>query len=282
MLKTLVRIACSSAVLVPFILNAKEVPIVKQLTVLVPYKEFSVIEFPFEIKGHDFTPFVSVVKEMDGVLPENDSVPDLVVPKLDTKNALPPGSPVAAKSIITPSNNTKKTPLEVTKGKNFIKLFPKKVGDTELIVWGYSKFPIMLKIKVTEEKDRADKLITFVDYDEQKQEAGKFESSYHDKNVVNITKALYNNEVPKGYTEIIKQKEIISDTLKFILIREYQGKQYSGQEYLVTNIGTQNIILDYDIFRGQKGLYGVTFTHDILEPQKQTRLFIIKQRNVDE
>lgn len=281
MLKTLVRIACSSAVLVPLVLSAKEIPIVKQLTILVPYKEFSVIEFPFEIKGSDFTPFISVVKETDGVVTENESSTDFSVPKLDTKNELPAGMPAAIKPIIAPSNNGKKTPLEVTKGKNFIKLFPKKLGDTELIVWGY-KYPIMLKIKVIEDKDKADKLITFIDYDEQKQEANKFESSYHDKNVVNITKALYNNEIPKGYTEIIKQREIISDSLKFLLIREYQGKQYSGQEYLVTNIGSQNIILDFDIFRGQKGLYGITFTHDILEPNKQTRLFIIKQRNVDE
>ena len=281
MLKTLVQIACSSTLLVPFVLSAKEVPIVKQLTILVPYKEFSVIEFPFEIKGSDFTPFVSVVKETDGVATENENPSELVVPKLDIKNELPPGAPTAIKQIITPTSNGKKTPIDVTKGKNFIKLYPKKVGDTELIVWGY-KYPIMLKIKVTEEKDKADKLISFIDYDEQKQEANKFESSYHDKNVINITKALYNNELPKGYTEVIKQKEIISDSLKFLLIREYIGKQYSGQEYLVTNIGTQNIILDFDIFRGQKGLYGITFTHDILEPNKQTRLFIIKQRNADE
>ena len=66
------------------------------------------------------------------------------------------------------------------------------------------------------------------------------------------------------------------------LIKEYQGKLYSGVEYLVTNLSNQNITLDAEIFKAQKGIYGITFTHDILEPSAQTRLLIVKQRNEDD
>ena len=62
MLKILAQIACSSIFAVSIVTQAqaKDVPLVKQITFKIPLKEFSIIEFPFEIKSHDFSPFVSL------------------------------------------------------------------------------------------------------------------------------------------------------------------------------------------------------------------------------
>lgn len=299
MLKTLAQIVCSSltvALLIPTGgLFAKELPIVREITLLMPLKEFTVVEFPFEIKAHDFTPFITTDKSTPSLsLP---ALPPLgsgdqtkfAPPTLNDANKMANGEmPSSAAKQGSPSNtqsngSSSPKPVDWSKGKNFFKFYPKKIGETQLIVFGYEKFPIVLNLKVTQNKeDVADSIYRFIDYEKNKEVATKFESTYHDKVVVNLTKALYNNEPPKGYEIISLQKEYISNPLRFRLIKEYQGKTYSGVEYLVINEGTTNITLDWEMFKNQKGIYGVTFNKDILLPNENARLFIIKQRGNDE
>ncbi|KIM08755.1 MAG: hypothetical protein KU29_03240 [Sulfurovum sp. FS06-10] len=292
MLKILARTVCVSfalaAIMVTQKAEAKDIPIVKKITLLMPLKEFSTVEFPFEIKSHDFTPFVSMSSsdEKDAISLPNlpplngKEQQDFALPSLDEKKqgATSPSSK-QQNAPAMPSSLSPKKPVEWQKGKNFFKFYPRKLGETQLIVFGYEKFPIVINLKVVENKEGAeDSTYKFIDYEEHKEVASKFESTNHDKIVVSITKALYNNEPPKGYDVNTKQGEFYNPPFRFRLIKEYQGKLYSGIEYLVTNDGSQHVTLDWDMFKGQKGVYGITFDKDILSPKEQARLFIIKQR----
>jgi len=44
-------------------LNAKNIPMVQNIEIYVPTKEWVVIELPFEIKAKNFTPFVYQIKK---------------------------------------------------------------------------------------------------------------------------------------------------------------------------------------------------------------------------
>lgn len=292
MLKISARTAYSSIIALALIasnVQAKDIPIVRKITFLLPLKEFSTIEFPFEIKSHDFTPFVSLSSSNKDV--SSDNIPtaqtepqDYALPNLDDKkNPLQATKPSGASAPNLPPLNGRKKPIEWQKGGNFFKFYPRKVGETQLIVFGYEKYPIVINLKVVENnEDVQDSLYKFIDYEAKKDVAQKFESTNHEKIVVAITKALYNGEPPKGYEVISKQEEFTSGGLHFRSIKEFQGKNYSGVEYLMTNLTQYAINTDAEIFKGQKGIYGITFIHDIIEPGKGTRLFIVKQRGADD
>ena len=290
MLKILAQTVCASVVFATLIVTpkveAKDIPIVKKITLLMPLKEFTTIEFPFEIKGHDFTPFISMstnekeVLSLPNLPPLNGKEQEFALPSLDDKKQNPNGtSPKAQSGSSLPSSTGLKKPVEWEKGKNFFKFYPRKIGETQLIVFGYEKYPIVVNLKVVEDKEGVeDSTYKFIDYDEHKEVARKFESTNHDKVVVSITKALYSNEPPKGYEVNTRQGEFFNSPFRFRHIKEYKGKLYSGIEYLLVNEGTQNITLDWDMFKGQKGVYGITFNKDVLKPQESARLFIVKQR----
>ena len=290
MLKILARTVCVNiailAIVVVQSVEAKDIPIVKKITLLMPLKEFTTIEFPFEIKGHDFTPFVSISSDEKEALtlpnlpPLNGKEQEFALPSLDEKKQNQNASSSKQPNVpAMPSSSGAKKPVEWSKGKNFFKFYPRKVGETQVIIFGYEKYPIVINLKVVENKEGAeDSTYKFIDYDEHKEVASKFESANHDKIVVSITKALYNNEPPKGYDVNTKQGEFFNPPFRFRLIKEYQGKLYSGVEYLVTNEGAQNVSLDWDMFKGQKGVYGITFDKDVLIPKEQARLFVVKQR----
>lgn len=295
MLKISARTAYSSIIALALIasnVQAKDIPIVRKITFLLPLKEFSTIEFPFEIKSHDFTPFVSLsssnLPTKDGSAdthsPAQNDAQDYALPSLDEKkNPMQATKPTAPNTPPLPPLNGRKKPIEWQKGGNFFKFYPRKVGETQLIVFGYEKYPIVINLKVVENnEDVQDSLYKFIDYEAKKDVAQKFESTNHEKIVVAITKALYNGEPPKGYEVISKQEEFTSGGLHFRSIKEFQGKNYSGVEYLMTNLTQYAINTDAEIFKGQKGIYGITFIHDIIEPGKGTRLFIVKQRGADD
>ncbi|AHJ12979.1 TraK domain-containing protein [Sulfurospirillum multivorans] len=295
MLKISALTAYSSIIALALITSqaqAKDIPIVRKITFLLPLKEFSTIEFPFEIKSHDFTPFVSLSSasaNKDGLTDNHSSSEsqDYALPSLDDKKnpmqATPNGLKQTSSTPPLPPMNGNKKPIEWQKGGNFFKFYPRKVGETQLIVFGYEKYPIIINLSVVENKDDVqDSVYKFVDYEAKKDVAQKFESTNHDKVVVGITKSLYNNEPPKGYEVISKQGEFTSQGLHFRLIKEFQGKNYSGVEYIMQNTTKDTINTDAGIFKGQKGIYGITFVHDILEPGRSTRLFIVKQRGADD
>jgi len=272
MLKILVR-TVFSLVLVGSILLAKDIPLVKNIDIYVPYKEFSVIEFPFKIKGYAFTPFVYKAKVKDKKI---ELAPTYATPSLEKTS-----SSTSEKVIRATKNKlaAKKpaTPIDIAKGDNFFRLYPKKIGKTELLVWGYKEYPIMIKLHVTKDVRIYDKQIKFLDYSIKETKAEKFESTGHDRVVIKITKALFLNTLPQGYKNRSLRKEYISNNLHVKLTKTITGKRYKGEEYILTNKYSDTVTLVAEMFEG-KGIYGVTFINNILVPKSSTRVFIVRER----
>lgn len=278
MLKILAQIVCSLLIFATATV-AKEVPLVKNINIYIPYKEFSVIEFPFKIKGYDFTPFVYTkevkTKKDTSVDPTSYKAPSLPSSKKNVSNR------AKVKRLVQQRLALKKakagSPINVAKGKNLFRLYPKKVGKTELLVWGYKKFPIMINLIITKDITKANKLISFIDLSQNLKKAGDFESSYHDKVVIKITNALYNNSLPRGYKEDVIKKEYFSNSIHIVLIKRYLGRRYMGEEYILTNKSGKTISLNSEMFEN-KGIYGVTFINNVLSPGGSTRVFIVREK----
>jgi len=272
MLKILVQ-TVFSLFLISSMLVSKEIPLVKNIDIYVPYKEFSVIEFPFKIKGYAFTPFVYKAKVKDK---KKDLAPTYTSPSLEK---MPSSASEKLKRSVKSKLAAKKpsTPIDVAKGNNFFRLYPKKIGKTELLVWGYKEYPVMIKLHVTKDATKYDKQIKFLDYSIKESKAEKFESSGHDRVVIKITKALFLNKLPQGYKNLSLHKEYISNNLHVKLTKTITGKKYKGEEYVLTNNSPDTITLVAEMFE-REGIYGVTFINNILVPESSTRVFIVRGR----
>jgi len=279
MLKILAQIVCSLLIFVTSSV-AKDVPLVKNIDIYIPYKEFSVIEFPFEVKGYDFTPFVYTksigIKKDKSIDPTSYKAPSLQPSVKSLSNRKKVTKLVKQRLAMKKAKNS--SPINVAKGKNLFRLYPKKVGKTELLVWGYKKFPIMINLIITKDVTKANKLISFIDLSQDLKKAEDFESTYHDRVIVKITKALYANSLPRGYKEEITKKEFFSNTLHVVLIKRYLGRRYMGEEYIVINKNDKTISLDSKMFEGN-GIYGITFINNILSPGSSTRVFVVRERS---
>lgn len=272
MLKILVQ-TVFSLVLISSVLLAKDIPLVKNIDIYVPYKEFSVIEFPFKIKGYAFTPFVYKAKVEDK---KTELDPTYATPSLENT----PSS--TSEKVIRATKNklaTRKpeTPIDIAKGDNFFRLYPKKIGKTELLVWGYKEYPVMINLHVTKDVMKYDKQIKFLDYSIKETEAEKLESTGHDRVIIKITKALFLNTLPQGYKNRSLHKEYISNDLHVKLTKTITGKRYKGEEYILTNKHSDTVTLVAEMFEG-KGIYSVTFINNILVPKSSTRVFIVRER----
>jgi hypothetical protein len=254
---------------------AKDIPMVKEIGISVPYKEFSVIEFPFKVKDFSFTPFKYMQKKKVGS--KKDVDPTYAVPSLNNKTSAKAKVAERLKKRLALKKAKASSPINVVRGVNFFRLYPKKVGNTELIVWGYKDYPVMIELHVTKDVEKADKLIKFIDPQIDIKNANTFESAYHDKVVIAITKALYNNALPRGYKENTVKKEFYSNGLHIVLTKQFLGKRYMGEEYIVENQDSKTIILDSEMFE-KNGIYGVTFINNVLTPGKSTKLFIVREK----
>ena len=101
--------------------------------------------------------------------------------------------------------------LKMASSENIIKLYPKQTGSAEFLIWGYD-YPIMINLVVKDKlsKDNKEKHYKFIDYKQRKNLVMKYESSYHEKVLEKLLKALYNKKIPRGYQKVIT-KEIYED-----------------------------------------------------------------------
>lgn len=274
MLKILVQ-TVFSLIVISSLSIARNIPLVKNIDIYIPYKEFSVIEFPFKIKGYAFTPFVYSVK-----LSNKDNKLGLSAtystPSLQKKAS---SMPEKVRNAVNRKMKAKKksTPIDVAKGNNFFRFYPKKIGKTELLVWGYKKFPVMIKLHITKDPTKYNRQIKFLDYSIDEAKAKRFESASHDRVIIKITKALFLNTLPRGYRNIALDNEYISGNLDVKLIKTILGRRYKGEEYILKNKSSNTITLVPEMFEG-KGIYGVTFLNNILVPKSSARVFIVREK----
>lgn len=267
--------------LVTLTVHAKEVPIMKTVTINIPKGEYSILDFPFEIKEIQMKAFKYkklVTKKIE--ITENTNVEEKVT--LNKKGDIP-------------TKQTTGNTLGIEKGKNVISFRPQIFGTTEMIIWGYKNFPLIIKIEVVEPEE-ADKYIKFVETIDNKKDVIKFESSAHEKIIENIVKHLYDENYeskPAGYESIVrntsyfvevknKEKEVIGH-LKNSLIREIIGRDYLGQVWNINFVSNEKnqektIINLYEEMFDEDGIYGVSLESYSINENNGTRVMVVRRR----
>ncbi len=267
MLKILVLIVFSLI----SIANAKDVPLVQNLVIYIPVKEFSIVEFPFLIKAKSFTPFIYKV-ELHEIKNNNDPLKAAVeLPKISSSNGFTVSPPVI-KKIFT--KKKKEKPLSVTWGKNFAQFYPRYAGSTEVIIWGYKKYPILLKLVATKDMQKADRYIKFIDYDKSFTTNQNFRDLSHEKICSRLIYLLYNNKTPSGFKVESQHKEYKSKNFNFILIKSIIGRYYSATEYQITNISNKKIILNEPMFASAY-TYAISIENRNLKAGETTKMFVV-------
>lgn len=264
---------------------AKDVPLMKTVTVNIPKGEYSILDFPFELKEIQTKAFSykrTVKKKVEVLDAKINDVQEKIT--LNKKNEV--------------SNEPKSVSgnaLGLEKGLNVLTFRPQHFGSAEIIIWGYENFPIILKVEVVEPKE-ADKYIRFVEVVDNKKDVIKFESSPHEKIIENIVKHLYDENYeskPAGYESIVrnfsyevavlgKDKKPIG-TLKNSLIREIIGRDYLGQVWNVNFVPDEkhkentNIMLYEEMF-DEDGVYGVSLESYSINKENGTRVMVVRRR----
>lgn len=287
------------AILLAGALFSKEVPIMKTVTINIPLKEYSIVEFPFKIIDIQAKSFVyrSKVKRK--------------IKKSEIKKYKSKGISLSKSSTKTPIKSpigSEKDILGLDKGVNVLTFKPKFTGYTEMIIWGYSDFPIIIKINVVE-ANKADKYIKFKDILNKSKEVKKFESSTHEKIIEKITQHLYDEHYeskPIGYESIVRKDiydvEVKNRDNKVVaifrssLIREIIGRDYLGQVWNVNLVGFKEDVffglmeeehivsedlelnLNEEMF-DEKGIFGISLETYSITKKHGTRVMIVRSRD---
>lgn len=263
------------------VLFSKEMPMVQEIEIKIPLKEFSVIEFPFEVKEKKFSPFVykkkikKKTKEQSEIekLTKNVSVPSIDSEQKkhkkffsvkDFQNKMKNGTKPA------PAHKT----FSATWGKNFVQFYPYKTGKTQLVVWGYSKYPLLITVVVSSNKEATDRYIKFVDFAKKENTNKSFKGISHEKICGRLIKYLYHNKTPSGYKLETKHQVYKSNGLEIVLIKTLVGKRYSAAEYSIENKANEKQLLNEPEFASQS-TYAISIENRELDRGEATRMFVV-------
>jgi len=276
MLKILALIV--SSVITTSVLCAKEIPIVQEIEIKIPLKEFSVVEFPFEVKEKKFSPFIykkriKKEKKQFNPLENHISIPDIEKEKKQQKKFFSIND-IKKRKAQQNKNARKNSSFSATWGKNFVQFYPHKIGKTQLIVWGYSKYPMLITINVSDKKQDTDTYLKFVDFQKKQERDVDFKGISHEKICSKLIKYLYHNKTPSGYKLETHHQAYKTNTLKFILIKTLIGKRYSALEYSIENISSEFQRLNEPMF-ASKDTYAISIENRDLKPNEATRMFVI-------
>lgn len=238
-------------ILISKALFSLDIPINKVINIDIKLGDFSVVEFPFEIKGTNKATFI----------PHTKNVKD--------------GEKTSVKKLI--SSNSSADSLTIKRGKNTFTFFPKKFGKLSLVVWGYKEHPVMLNLNVT--SNDVSQYYRFVDYSQDLEDAGNFEATSHELTITRLMKYLFNNKAPSGYKNITEGRQYKLGALNFSLVTSLMGKKYRGDEWVVKNLGSDNISLYEEMFYAD-GIYAISFEASRLKPLEKCRMFIVR-KNVE-
>ncbi len=278
MLKTLVLTVFS---LIVFVLpvSAKIMPLVQNLTVYIPVKQFSVLEFPFLIKEKRFTPFVYKVRQSEEDSPDfQDPLKNKIeLPKLNNNGFTKQQVMTDVRKKLHLKQQVQKSsqkPFTASWGKNFVQLYANTPGQTEVVIWGYSKYPILLTLVVTRDKTKADTYIKFVNYDKKFTANENFKHDTHEKICSKLIYFLYNNITPSGFKVQTQHKIYKSKNLQFILIKSIVGRFYSAIEYKVTNISGRKLKLNEPDF-ASNDTYAISIVNRDFKSGETTKMFVV-------
>jgi len=245
--------------------SAKDIPITNSVTIYIPVQQFSVVEFPFKITGKKASSFYTVVK-VEKKKKNKDSI--INIPSMD--------KPLISSSHSKKTKKVKKSkaPIKIAIGENNLQLYPLTKGHLEFVIWGYKKYPILLKIVV--DPALGENYYKFIDYSTKPKAVKSFESDTHEKIISKLTKALFKRKAPKGYKKESFYSKFTSENTEFVLVQSFFGKRYIGEEWVATNNSSKREKLYPEEFFNDD-IYSVSFENDILLPKESTRIFIVRK-----
>lgn len=259
-------------------LSAKDFPIMKTMTVNIPLGEYSILDFPFKIVDVQTKTFNYKTKIIKKIAKESQ-VKTASKALIDLKRKTP----------IKPKGNV----MGMTRGVNVLTFRPKHTGFTELIIWGFEEFPIILKINVKDEFI-ADKHLNFIQTIDSNKEVKKFEANSHEKIIEKIVKHLYDENYkskPSGYetisgnsiysVEITDENKEVIGVLEVSLLRELLGRNYIGQ---VWNVKIKELVDEdvsvtlYEEMFDEDGIFSVSLETYSISKEHGTRVMIVRRR----
>jgi len=256
------------------LLFAVDVPLQKIITTEVALGEWTVFDLPFKITDASPTSFKSrydieeITEDAEKISGGTDYLDESLPPVSKAAPAVPKGA--------TKGTKTKKTKaIFIKRSSHTISIYPKKFGETNILIWGHKSYPVMLKIKVVPSK-KGSAYIKFLDYEEAQEEAAVLEKTSHEKIIVTLTKYLYKRKTPKGYSSTSSGRTYRNGKIRMKLVRSIIGKEYRGDEWLVKNTYKTTKKLYEEIFYND-GIYSVSLENDVLKPKETTRLFVIRK-----
>lgn len=243
------------ATLMPLVSCAKDYPIMQSQELIIPIKKRTIIELPFEIQDEIR---VGVFTIKPDTKPSNDSIGDGIQPAPIVLNKQSPNSqelnlPTLNKTNSAQQNVAKKTIPEdgvvpkITKGVNNIEIFPSTAGDVDLTIWGYDKYPIVLRINISEADSNLTKQETyFVLKDYSKEESDVISGSSHIEAIAQMIYPMYeaklktnlnNDFCISGHKMTLPQwKMITTSNMELSSEFECSGARYASSKWTLTNL----------------------------------------------
>lgn len=237
---------------------ARDMPIQQKLELKIPLKQSYVLEFPFKIEVKK-TPFYGVRTQE-----KKEIIPKIVKPDIDGNIQV-----ATEKKVDEPKSFT------LSSSENIIELFARKEGYTEVIVWGYSEYPIMIKIVAEENIEVEDRYLRFVDYKTEVKKAKEYESGSHEKVLIRLLKSLHDDKVPTGFKLEIETLSYENDGLYYQLDKRVTGYDYIAEMWVIQNQGKEVVSLYEEMF-AENHIYLVSIENTKLKEGEATRLFIIR------
>ena len=251
----------TTLLLLVFSATAAELPINNKYEISIENGEFTVFEFPFEIKKT----FKS------GFLLDKNSEEIQKMKNNDAQISIDPRT--------NKQTTHKKNIIQIKQGKHSMTFLPRARGTFKLVVWGF-KYPIMFDIKVVDNKGKNKKDLEyyykFLDYSNSEKKAEKFETDPHEKIIVKLIRSVYNKKLPSGYKSARFSQEFADKYFNYTLNFSYIGKRYTAEEWLIQNKTNKSISLYEEQFT-KENVYAVAFENNIVEAGKTTRMYIVRK-----
>lgn len=264
-------------------LYALNVPLIKVISINIPKSNYSVVEFPFKIKDLQINSFVASVKKKISVkdqAPIGTKKPVLNFSKSNNAGA-------SSKPVIKKVNY-----LNMTKGVNVLTFKPNTYGYSQMVVWGYKPYPIILTIHVVKQ-NKGYQFFKFVPVIQNSNRVQEFESMPHEKIIASIVKYLYARNInpkPPGYYDAVAHQTYTVDIYKHgnvvghlvsNLRWETIGRNYIGQVWLVNVIPNKNYnkpiyVRLYSKMFAAKGIYAVSINRYTISPGRGTEVMIVR------
>ncbi|MCK9550947.1 type-F conjugative transfer system secretin TraK [Aquamicrobium sp.] len=257
-----------------FSLYGVELDLQPSAKITIGVDSFTTIALPFDIKHIEKAPFVSNEKVTEEVpVQEVTTAANEIDPKaLENAESLPQPNAANLSPVVNSNISMKYT-------KRLITILPKKTGSTELVIYGYDKYPVIIKLDI-QKKAARNQFVFNSQYEgvENKENVKDFEATQHEKVISKLLKYTFNYMVPEGYKKVSIKKSFRKDGVSFNLTQKVIGDDYEINEWVIQNNKSNPIKLNEESFYNN-GIYAVSLLDDVLSPREITKMYIVKAVN---